>query len=71
MVCNTQKHWVCGLCPSSGTLNTRKHIQFDKSVFQLFRILDDAQSPENPLIPAVSNIKILQEFMEELALLLI
>jgi hypothetical protein len=25
MVDNTQKNWVCGLCPSSGILNTTKH----------------------------------------------
>jgi hypothetical protein len=25
MVCNTQNHWVSGLCPSSGILNSREH----------------------------------------------
>jgi hypothetical protein len=30
MVYNTQNHWVYGLCPSSGSLNTRKHNFFSK-----------------------------------------
>jgi hypothetical protein len=25
MVYNTQNHWICGLCPSSGIRNTKKH----------------------------------------------
>jgi hypothetical protein len=25
MVCKTQNHWVFGLCPSSGILETREH----------------------------------------------
>jgi hypothetical protein len=24
MVCNTLNYWFCGLCPSFGTVNTRK-----------------------------------------------
>jgi hypothetical protein len=30
MVCNTQNYWVFSLCPSSGILETRKHITFRK-----------------------------------------
>jgi hypothetical protein len=26
MVYDTQNYWVCGLCPSSGMLNTRKTV---------------------------------------------
>jgi hypothetical protein len=81
MVYNIQNHWVTGLCPVSGILNTenttfwkldvsvsdegkdtptlfgplerdnlnqwrRKQIPFQKRCFLVFRIPDDAQSPE-------------------------
>jgi hypothetical protein len=49
---NTQDHWVCGFCPSSGFLNTRQHnvseagSVSEKLCFKVFGILDDGRSPE-------------------------
>jgi hypothetical protein len=59
MVYNTWSHWVSGLWPSSGILNTRKHNVSSKGnmekqldsfsetlCFLVFRVPDDVPSPE-------------------------
>jgi hypothetical protein len=63
MVCNIQTHWLSGLCPSFGILNTRKHnvSENESSCISVFpspetlcflvsRIPDDGQSPETPSV---------------------
>jgi hypothetical protein len=38
VVCNTENHWVSGLCPSFGILNTRKHCGSEVESFKHMKI---------------------------------
>jgi hypothetical protein len=63
MVCNTWSHWLSGLYPSSGILNTKKNnVSEEKSsyiflfplletlFFLVFGIPDDTQNPVTPSV---------------------